>query len=80
MSATTIRVKTATRDRLLALAAQQLGGGSHDEVIQFLLDQHWMQQCIDQADRLREQDPAAWRADLRASDQQDSDWTPKVAA
>lgn len=76
MSATTIRVKTETRDRLLALAAQHLGGGSHDDAIQFLLDLHWQLTCIEQADQLREQQPHAWRQNLRDNEVMDSTWSP----
>lgn len=80
MSGTTIRVKVKTRDQLLSLAAQQLGGGSHDDAIQFLLDEHWRSQCIEQADRMREENPRGWRAELAASNVMDQKWTPEVAA
>lgn len=73
-------MKTETRDRLLELAAEQLGGGSHDDVIQFLLELHWQQRCIEQADRLREKDPHSWRKFVRDNEVMDSNWSPALTA
>jgi hypothetical protein len=48
MATTTIRVSTATRDRLMRTRAQDFGDASIDEVITRLLDEH-----ADQALRAR---------------------------
>lgn len=63
MATTTIRVSTATRDRLNALATAGLGATAGD-VVEALLDQHWQNRCIEQADRRREEDPDQWRRDM----------------
>ncbi len=75
-------MKTETRDRLLELAAEQLGGGSHDDAIQYLLDLHWQQKCIEQADRLRDDHPHTWRQFVRDNEVMDNNWSPalKVSA
>lgn len=68
---TTLRVKTTTRDRLLAIASADFKGVSADDAIQKLLDEHWKLGCIEDWDRLRAENPDAWDqqlADNRAWD------------
>lgn len=76
---TMIRVKTVTRDRLMALAAADFGGTTADEALQALMDEHWKTMCIAQADRWRTDHPEEWQEYLRESELWDRQ-SPSVTA
>lgn len=58
---TTVKLSMTTRDRLLQTARDDFGGISMDKAVDMLLDEHWKATYIAQADKLREEDPAAWQ-------------------
>lgn len=59
MPMTTVRISTATRDRLGTLAREHFGGISQEAALNRLIDEHEMQQVHAAYARLR-QDPAGW--------------------
>lgn len=61
MATTTIRVSTATRDRLNALAVELGKQMTTDDVVDTLLDHYWQIKCVEQADQRREEQPDHWR-------------------
>ncbi len=72
---TTIRVTTATRDRLTRLITEQHPGKTVDEVLGLLLDENWRARAIADADRFREEDPQGWQEYLRDADHMDRGWS-----
>jgi len=57
---TTLRVRSATRDRVNALAADEFGGAAADKVIDALLADHQKIKILEAYDRLAA-DPEQWR-------------------
>lgn len=77
MSRTSISVSTKTRDRLNVLANQR--EATVEETINFLIDELWKIRCIDQADKLREDDFPAWSQDIASVRFMDFQLTPDEA-
>ncbi|MEU8899102.1 hypothetical protein [Nocardia sp. NPDC048505] len=67
-----LRVSEATRDRVLALAAEEFGGATVEEVLIHLLDEHWEAMAVNSMERYRAAHPDEWReylADAEHTDQ-----------
>ena len=60
MTTTTIKVDSATRDRLSAVAQQH--GVSQDTALQQLLDEHEMNRVHAAYARLQQEDPEGWQS------------------
>jgi hypothetical protein len=78
MSLTTVKIQTATRDRLNRLAAEHYDGTSMDKLLNELMDMHWRTTAIEQADRWRDEHPEQWRAYLADADTMDRQWSPNI--
>lgn len=76
---TSIRVAISTRDRLNALV-DELGKPSVEALLNFLIDHHWENRCVAQADQYRQDNPGAWRAELREVANRERFWTVGVSA
>lgn len=70
-SYTSLRLTTGTRERLAEITKKDFAGKSADEVLLALIDEHWKNHCIEQADRWREDYPGEWSAHLDEMDQLD---------
>lgn len=69
MSLTTMKVETATRDRVMKVAEQF--GVSADAALQRLLDEHWERECFEALERYREEDPEGYADYLAELDEWD---------
>jgi hypothetical protein len=58
---TTLRIAPETRDRLLAVAAEDFGGVPADEAVRRLLDEHWQWRALQAMEAFRAEDPAGWQ-------------------
>ncbi len=52
-----MRVDTATRDRVMKIAAEDYGGVTADEAVRRLLDEHWERRAFEAMERFRRDDP-----------------------
>jgi hypothetical protein len=71
MGSVMIRVDESTRDDLVRLASEDLGGASADEAIRRLLAEHWQMKAIAALDAYRASDPEGWAEYVADADRED---------
>ena len=71
-----IRVRSATRDQVMRIAAEDYAGATADETLQRLIDEHWERKALDAMDRYRREDPDGYADYLREL----ADWDATAAS
>jgi hypothetical protein len=76
MSATTIKISTELRDRLVALAASEFGGTTLSDALRRLIEEHEERAALAAYDRLRRDadEWASYRDESRLTDNAVGDW------
>lgn len=67
-STTTVRLDTAVRDELLAVAENDFGGATANEAIRRLIAEHWENKAVAAMDNYRVADPDGWQAYVNDAD------------
>lgn len=63
-----LRVSDDTRERVLRIGHEEVGGVSADETVRRLIDEHWRSAAIAGLRRYRESDPQGWADYLAEAD------------
>lgn len=78
MTATTMKITTHTRDRVMRIAAEDYGGATADETLQRLVDEHWERRALAAVDAYQRDDPDGYADYIRELTDNDLGGSPDL--